>query len=118
MKNKIRKLSIIDENNSIAIVTVTVIDLSTFLSHTRRPDLTLLILRTISRGIEPRCDHVTGTTEVQWCDDRNRFVCQTCDDEIRIVDLHKDNNIKIDGKIARTCVWNTFHFYTEYEYYF
>jgi hypothetical protein len=58
LKNKIRELSIIDVNNSIAVVTVTVIDLSTFLSHTRRPDLTLLILRRISRGIEPRCDHV------------------------------------------------------------
>ena len=50
---------------------------------------------------------------MQWCDDCNRFVCQTCDDEIRIVDLHKDNNIKIDRKIARICVWNIHFTFTQ-----
>ncbi|MGA9169994.1 MAG: CBS domain-containing protein [Nitrososphaeraceae archaeon] len=87
LKNKIRKLPIIDENNPIAIGIVTVIDLATFLSPTRRPGLTLSILRAVSRGREPRCDSCNSTTEVQWCDNCNRFMCQTCDDEIHTVDL-------------------------------
>ena len=85
LKNKIRKLPIIDENNPIAIGIVTVIDLDKFLSPTRRPGLTLSILRAVSRGREPI--HVIVPTEVQWCDSCNRFMCQTCDDEIHTVDL-------------------------------
>jgi CBS domain-containing protein len=87
LKNKIRKLPIIDENNPIVIGIVTVTDLATFLSPTRRPGLTLSILRAISRGREPKCDSCNTTTEVQWCDSCNRFMCQTCDDEIHTVDL-------------------------------
>jgi signal-transduction protein with cAMP-binding, CBS, and nucleotidyltransferase domain len=86
LKNEIRKLPIIDENNLIAGI-VTVTDLATFLSPTRRPGLTLSILRAISRGREPKCDSCNSTTEVQWCDDCNRFMCQTCEDEIHTVDL-------------------------------
>lgn len=86
LKNEIRKLPIIDEKNlMVGIVTVT--DLATFLSPTRRPGLTLSILRAISRGREPKCDSCNSTTEVQWCDDCNRFMCQTCEDEIHTVDL-------------------------------
>jgi CBS domain-containing protein len=87
LKNKIRKLPIIDESNPITIGIVTVTDLATFLSPTRRPGLTLSILRAISRGREPRCDSCNSTTEVQWCDGCNRFMCETCDDEIHTVDL-------------------------------
>jgi CBS domain-containing protein len=87
LKNKIRKLPIIDENNPIVIGIVTVTDLATFLTPTRRPGLTLSILRAISRGREPKCDSCNTTTEVQWCDSCNRFMCQTCDDEIHTVDL-------------------------------
>jgi CBS domain-containing protein len=87
LKNKIRKLPIIDESNPITIGIVTVSDLATFLSPTRRPGLTLSILRAISRGREPRCDSCNSTTEVQWCDSCNRFMCGTCDDEIHTVDL-------------------------------
>jgi CBS domain-containing protein len=86
LKNEIRKLPIIDENDLIAGI-VTVTDLATFLSPTRRPGLTLSILRAISRGREPKCDSCNSTTEVQWCDDCNRFMCQTCEDEIHTVDL-------------------------------
>ena len=86
LKNEIRKLPIIDENNLIVGI-VTVTDLATFLSPTRRPGLTLSILRAISRGREPKCDSCNSTTEVQWCDDCNRFMCQTCEDEIHTVDL-------------------------------
>jgi len=87
LKNKIRKLAIIDENNPIAIGIVTVTDLATFLSPTRRPGLTLSILRAISRGRAPKCDSCNSTAEVQWCESCNRFMCQTCDDEIHTVDL-------------------------------
>ena len=86
LKNEIRKLPIIDEKNLIVGI-VTVTDLATFLSPTRRPGLTLSILRAISRGREPKCDSCNSTTEVQWCDDCNRFMCQTCEDEIHTVDL-------------------------------
>jgi CBS domain-containing protein len=86
LNNEIRKLPIIDENDLIAGI-VTVTDLATFLSPTRRPGLTLSILRAISRGREPKCDSCNSTTEVQWCDDCNRFMCQTCEDEIHTVDL-------------------------------
>ncbi|HET7147142.1 MAG TPA: CBS domain-containing protein [Candidatus Nitrosopolaris sp.] len=86
LKNKIRKLPIIDENNLLAGI-LTVTDLATFLSPTRRPGLTLSVLRAISRGREPRCDSCNSTTEVQWCDGCNRFMCQTCDDEVHTVDL-------------------------------
>jgi CBS domain-containing protein/uncharacterized protein YfkK (UPF0435 family) len=86
LKNEIRKLPIIDENDLIAGI-VTVTDLATFLSPTRRPGLTLSILRAISRGREPKCDSCNSTTEVQWCDDCNRFMCQICEDEIHTVDL-------------------------------
>jgi CBS domain-containing protein len=86
LKNEIRKLPIIDESNLIVGI-VTVTDLATFLSPTRRPGLTLSILRAISRGREPKCDSCNSTTEVQWCDDCNRFMCQTCEDEIHTVDL-------------------------------
>jgi CBS domain-containing protein len=86
LKNEIRKLPIIDENDLIAGI-VTVTDLATFLSPTRRPGLTLSILRAISRGREPKCDSCNSTAEVQWCDDCNRFMCQTCEDEIHTVDL-------------------------------
>jgi CBS-domain-containing membrane protein len=87
LKNKIGKLPIIDENNPRAIGIVTVTDLAMFLSPTRRPGLTLSILRAISRGRAPGCDSCNSTTEVQWCDGCNRFMCETCDDEIHTVDL-------------------------------
>jgi CBS domain-containing protein len=87
LKNKIRKLPIIDENNPKTIGIVTVTDLAMFLSPTRRPGLTLSILRAISRGRAPGCDPCNSTTEVQWCDGCNRFMCETCDDEIHTVDL-------------------------------
>ncbi len=45
LKNKIRKLPIIDENNPRAIGIVTVTDLAIFLSPTRKPGLTLSVLQ-------------------------------------------------------------------------
>lgn len=53
LKNKIRRLPIVNAGNNkqvVGIVTVTVTDLAMFLSHTRRPGLALSILRAISRG--------------------------------------------------------------------
>lgn len=86
LKNKIRKLPIAHENEPvIGIVTVT--DLGMFLLPTRRPGLTLSILQAISRGKAPRCDSCDSTTEIQWCDSCNRFMCMICEDEVHSVDL-------------------------------
>jgi CBS domain-containing protein len=86
LKNKIRKLPIIDENNTVAGM-VTVTDLVAFLLPTRRPGLTLSILQAVSRGKGPRCDSCNSMSEIQWCDTCNRFMCRTCEDEIHTVDL-------------------------------
>jgi CBS domain-containing protein len=51
LKNKIRRLPIVNAGNNKQVVgIVTVTDLAMFLSHTRRPGLALSILRAISRG--------------------------------------------------------------------
>lgn len=51
LKNKIRKLPIVNASNKKQVVgIVTVTDLAMFLSPTRRPGLALSILRAISRG--------------------------------------------------------------------
>jgi len=51
LKNKIRRLPIVNSGNKKQVVgIVTVTDLAMFLSHTRRPGLALSILRAISRG--------------------------------------------------------------------
>jgi CBS domain-containing protein len=51
LKNKIRRLPIVNaDNNKQVVGIVTVTDLAMFLSHTRRPGLALSILRAISRG--------------------------------------------------------------------
>jgi CBS domain-containing protein len=86
LKNKIRKLPIVNENNIVAGI-VTVTDLGMFLLSTRRPGLTLSILQAISRGKGPRCDSCNSETEIQWCDSCNRFMCITCENEIHSVDL-------------------------------
>jgi CBS domain-containing protein len=86
LKNKIRKLPIVNENNMVAGI-VTVTDLGMFLLSTRRPGLTLSILQAISRGKGPRCDSCNSETEIQWCDSCNRFMCITCENEIHSVDL-------------------------------
>ena len=86
LKNKIRKLPIVDENNTVAGM-VTVTDLAMFLLPTRRPGLTLSILQAVSRGKGPRCDSCNSVTEIQWCDSCNRFMCIACENEIHSVDL-------------------------------
>jgi CBS domain-containing protein len=86
LKNKIRKLPIIDENNLVAGM-VTVTDLAMFLLPTRRPGLTLSILQAVSRGKGPRCDSCNSMREIQWCNSCNRFMCRACEDEIHTVDL-------------------------------
>src|ERR687887_210400 len=77
LKNKIRKLPIVDETNKlltglIGIITVT--DLAKFLLPTRRLGLTLSVLKAISRGKGPTCDSCNSETEIQWCDSCNRFM--------------------------------------------
>ncbi|HET7345543.1 MAG TPA: CBS domain-containing protein [Nitrososphaeraceae archaeon] len=86
LKNKIRKLPIVDENKPVTGM-VTVTDLGMFLLPTRRPGLTLSILQAISRGKGPRCDSCNSVTEIQWCDSCNRFMCIACENEIHSVDL-------------------------------
>jgi predicted transcriptional regulator len=86
LKNKIRKLPIVDENNTVAGM-VTVTDLAMFLLPTRRPGLTLSILQAVSRGKGPRCDSCNSMSEIQWCDNCNRFMCRACEVEIHSVDL-------------------------------
>ena len=88
LKDKIRKLPIVDENRPCGLAGVlTVTDLAKFLLPTRRPSLTLSILQAVSRGKGPRCDACNGETEVQWCDTCNRFMCRMCEDEIHTIDL-------------------------------
>lgn len=86
LKNKIRKLPIVDENKEVrGIVTVT--DLGKFLLSTRRPGLTFSILRAISRGKGPRCDACNSETEIQWCESCNRFMCIVCEEQIHTIGL-------------------------------
>lgn len=86
LKNKIRKLPIVDVNETIVGI-ITVTDLAMFLLPITKPGLTSSILRTVSRGKGPRCDSCNSTTEIQWCDSCNRFMCLACEDEIHTVDL-------------------------------
>ncbi len=86
LRNKIRKLPVIDENGMVSGM-VTVANLAMFLLSTRRQSLTLSILQAVSRGKAPRCDSCNGTSEIQWCDSCNRFMCRTCEDEVHTVDL-------------------------------
>jgi CBS-domain-containing membrane protein len=86
LKNKIRKLPIVDANEAVVGI-VTVTDLAMFLLPTRKHDLTSSILRAVSRGKGPRCDSCNSTTEIQWCDSCNRFMCLACEDEVHTVDL-------------------------------
>ncbi len=86
LKNKIRKLTIVDENKEVrGIVTVT--DLGKFLLYTRRPGLTFSILQAISRGKGPRCDACNSETEIQWCESCNRFMCIVCEEQIHTIGL-------------------------------
>jgi CBS domain-containing protein len=86
LKNKIRKLPIVDVNEAVVGI-ITVTDLAMFLLTIRKPGLTSSILRTVSRGKGPKCDSCNSTTEIQWCDSCNRFMCLACEDEIHTVDL-------------------------------
>ena len=87
LKNKIRKIPIIDENNSVTGI-VTVTDLAVFLlPKIKSADLIFSILQTVTRGKGPTCDSCDSSIEIQWCDSCNRFMCLTCEDEIHTVDL-------------------------------
>lgn len=86
LKNKIRKLPIVDSND-IVVGIVTVTDLAIFLLPTRKHGLTSSILRAVSRGKGPRCDSCNSTTEIQWSDNCKRFMCLACEDEVHTVDL-------------------------------
>jgi CBS domain-containing protein len=86
LKNKIRKLPIVDSSDRVVGI-VTVTDLAMFLLPTRKLGLTSSILRAVSRGKGPRCDSCNSTTEIQWCDNCKRFMCLACEDEVHTVDL-------------------------------
>jgi CBS-domain-containing membrane protein len=64
LKNKIRKLPIVDASDT-AVGIVTVTDLAIFLLSNRKSDLTTSILRAVSRGKGPMCDSCNSTTEIQ-----------------------------------------------------
>ena len=85
-KNRIRKRPIVEANEAVVGI-LTVTDLAMFRLPTSKPDLTSSILRAVSRGKGPRCDSCNSTTEIQWCDSCNRFMCLACEDEVHTVDL-------------------------------
>ena len=86
LKNGIRKILIVDQNNDlVGIVTTT--DLVKFLLPKIKSGLAFSILQTVTRGEGPKCDSCGGSTEIQWCDSCNRFMCLSCEDETHTIDL-------------------------------
>jgi len=86
LKNNVRKLPVADGNGTlVGIVTET--NLAVFLLPRTKSRLISLILRTVSRGKGPSCDSCNATTDIQWCDSCNRFMCLACEDQIHSVDL-------------------------------
>jgi CBS domain-containing protein len=86
LKNKVRKLPIMDESEKVVGI-VTVSDLARFLVPAQHSGLTLSVLQAVSRGKVPRCDSCNTEREIQWCESCNRFMCLACEDEIHTVDL-------------------------------
>lgn len=86
LKNKVRKLPITDESNTIVGI-VTVSDLAMFLLPISNSDLMSSVLKAVSRGKTPACDSCNSQTEIQWCESCSRFMCLACEDEIHTVDL-------------------------------
>ena len=86
LKNKVRKLPIMDESKTtVGIVTVS--DLAMFLLPISNSDLVSSVLKAVSRGKAPRCDSCNSQTEIQWCESCSQFMCLACEDEIHTVDL-------------------------------
>jgi CBS domain-containing protein len=86
LKNGIRKIPIVDQNNDlVGIVTIT--DLVKFLLPKIKTGLAFSILQTVTRGKGPKCDSCGSYGEIQWCDSCNRFMCLTCEDEVHTIDL-------------------------------
>ena len=86
LKNGIRKIPIVDQNNDlVGIVTIT--DLVKFLLPKIKTGLAFSILQTVTRGKGPKCDSCGSYDEIQWCDNCNRFMCLTCEDEVHTIDL-------------------------------
>ena len=86
LKNKIRKIPIVDKNNNlVGIVTTT--DLVKFLLPKIKSSLVFSILQTVTRGKGPKCDSCGSSIEIQWCDSCNRFMCLSCEDDAHTIDL-------------------------------
>ena len=86
LKNGIRKIPIVDQNNDlVGIITTT--DLVMFLLPKIKSDLASSILRTATRGKGPRCDSCGSSIEIQWCDSCGRFMCLSCEDAVHTIDL-------------------------------
>lgn len=86
LKNGIRKIPIVDQNNDlVGIVTTT--DLVKFLLPKIKSGLAFSILQTVTRGKGPKCDSCDSPIEIQWCDSCNRFMCSSCEDETHTIDL-------------------------------
>ena len=86
LKNGIRKIPIVDQNNDlVGIITTT--DLVMFLLPKIKSDLASSILLTATRGKGPACDSCNSSIEIQWCDSCGRFMCLSCEDAVHTVDL-------------------------------
>ena len=86
LKNGIRKIPIVDQNNDlVGIVTIT--DLVKFLLPKIKTGLAFSILQAVTRGKGPKCDSCGSSIEIQWCDSCNRFMCLSCEDEVHTIDL-------------------------------
>ena len=86
LKNGIRKIPIVDQNNDlVGIVTIT--DLVKFLLPKIKTGLAFSILKTVTRGKGPKCNSCGSSIEIQWCDSSNRFMCLACEDEVHTIDL-------------------------------
>ena len=86
LKNRIRKIPIVDKNNDlVGIVTTT--DLVKFILPKIKYHLESSILQTVTRGKGPTCDSCGSSIEIQWCESCNRFMCLPCEDETHTIDL-------------------------------
>ena len=86
LKNGVRKIAIVDQNDDIlGIITTT--NLVMYLLPKIKSSSIFSILKTVTRGKGPSCDSCGGSDEIQWCDDCDRFMCLNCEDAIHTVDL-------------------------------
>lgn len=86
LKNGIRKIAIVDQNNDIVGI-ITTTNLVMFLLPKVKSSFIFSVLKTVTRGKGPSCDSCGGFDEIQWCEDCDRFMCLNCEDAIHTVDV-------------------------------